>query len=174
MTGSGYGMLLMLGLLSGQFDSSQLIFYTIQSNLVILISYGYLLLKSLLVSRKAQRLVAVDFNATIMGALTLMSLVTGLIYNFVLAPQMPVDVAYSVNNWSNFLAHTFTPVMVCIDWLIFADKSTLTKLSSVTWLIIPLAYWLFSIVRAPIGGAIPQLGNQSRYPYFFINSDLNG
>lgn len=172
VVGCGIGIALLLGLFNGEFNTMQLIFYTVQSNLVIFLAYGFLLIKSLLASYQKKEVVAEDFSSNIMGALTLMIVVTGAIYNFVLAPTIPDTAAYSVNTLSNFLVHTYTPLMVLADWLIFVDNRRLKEARPYTWVVIPLIYWVYSIIRAQVGG--PIFGDVGYYPYFFIDADLYG
>lgn len=164
----GIGLALLLGIFSGQFDTNQLIFYTIQSNLLIFFGYLYLVVRSLTRSLSTKKAVAFDFSPNIMGALTLIIVITGLIYNFILVPSIPSTSEYAVNSLSDFLVHTSTPVMAFIDWLLFADTKELKKIKPLTWTILPLLYWLFTIVRAQIGG--PIAGFDSYYPYFFIDA----
>lgn len=166
--GCGIGLALLLGIFEGRFEANQLIFYTIQSNLLIFFGYLYLIAKSLVASVSTKRNVAFDFSQNVMGALTLIIVITGLIYNFILVPSIPSTSEYAVNSLSDFLVHTYTPVMVFVDWLLFADTRPLKKIKPWTWAVLPLLYWVFTIIRAQIGG--PIAGFDSYYPYFFIDA----
>lgn len=68
--GCGIGLALLLGIFEGRFEANQLIFYTIQSNLLIFFGYLYLIAKSLVASVSTKRNVAFDFSPNVMGALT--------------------------------------------------------------------------------------------------------
>jgi hypothetical protein len=72
---------------------------------------------------------------------------------------------------ANVLAHYVVPIMVIADWLLFDQKGVMKKLDPVKWLVIPLAYLIFSLVRAQFG-TFP--GTKSRYPYFFLDIDKYG
>lgn len=139
------GLIEMLGIRSGHIKFEQLIFYTIQSNLVILIAYSYMVYKS--VKNKKTFELKDDWY----GAITLMIVVTGLIYNFVLAPTIPSTSEYSANSLSNILAHITTPLFVFLEWFFFARKKDLNWKSPFKWIGIPMVYWLYTILRAPLG-----------------------
>lgn len=161
LLGCGYGTASLIGVFSGEFNMKQLAFYTVQSNIVIFISYLVLILRP---TRQ-------DFAPTVMGALTLMIAITGLVYNFVLVPTLPDTILYGMDPLANFLVHTFTPLLVFVDWLLFADKRSLKYQDPLIWLGIPLAYFVFAIIRAQLGGPLME---DSQYPYFFIDIDQYG
>lgn len=170
--GCGWGLALLLGLFEGRFELNQMIFYTIQSNLLVFFAYLYLLIKSGINSLSKKQSRSVDFAPNIMGALTLIIVITGLIYNFVLVPTISDTSGYAVNSFSDILVHTFTPIMVFVDWILFANTSDTKNIKPWTWAILPLLYWVFTIIRAQIGGPIAGFG--SYYPYFFIDADQLG
>lgn len=60
--------------------------------------------------------------------------------------------------------HYVTPGVYLIDWLLFTPKGALRWRSVLPWLIFPLGYGLYSILRGPLSGF---------YPYPFLDvSDL--
>lgn len=63
-----------------------------------------------------------------MGALTLIIVITGLIYIFVLVPSISSTSEYAVNGLSDVLVHTYTPLIVFIDWLLFANTKDLREI----------------------------------------------
>ncbi|MCC8154344.1 MAG: Pr6Pr family membrane protein [Tannerellaceae bacterium] len=107
------------------------------------------------------------------GAVVFAITVTGLIFYFVLRPAMfsMGNTAY-VNSMANTLVHYVVPLMTVFDWLLFDPKGQFKKFDPFLWLLIPYAYFLFTIIRAQTGGEILSTG--SRYPYAFINIDQLG
>lgn len=170
--GCGWGLALLLGLFEGRFELNQLVFYTIQSNLLVFFAYLYLLIKSIVKSLSLKQMWSADFSPNSMGALTLIIVITGLIYNFILVPTISDTSGYAVNSFSDILVHTFTPIMVFVDWILFVNTSDTKRIKPWTWTILPLLYWVFTIIRAQIGGPIAGFG--SYYPYFFIDADELG
>jgi len=90
-------------------------------------------------------------------ALTSFILVVGLVYQFVLrnlwAPtglQMVVDE----------LLHTIIPILMYVYWLMFCSKTTVEWKQLSKWLLYPLGYVVFVLVRGHFSGF---------YPYPFLN-----
>jgi hypothetical protein len=62
--------------------------------------------------------------------------------------------------WINFVVHYLTPVVMVLDWLIHPPKARLAPKHIGLWLIFPLAYLAYTIIR---GAFI------NWYPYWFLN-----
>lgn len=172
LIGCGLGLVIISGISSGNFQPIQFIFYTIQSNIVIFVLYLGIIINSIYKSFKHKRIKSSDLSSNIMGGATLMIVVTGLVFNFILAPSLADSSSYSLGSLSNLLVHTFTPLMVFIDWVLFVKEKDLKKIKPLTWTIIPLVYWIFTIIRAQVAG--PIAGFNSYYPYFFIDANTLG
>lgn len=170
---SGWGLAIMFGVTAGSINFYSLVFYTVLSNTGIFLAYLGLIVMSIVRSIQKRQLVAVDYPPVVMGGLMAMIALTGIIYNFVLAPTISPDLKYAVNTLSNQLVHTIVPISVFIDWLLFADKKRTVWWHPFAWTVIPLAYFAFAIVRAQLGGPILG-GTSSQYPYFFIDIDAYG
>jgi hypothetical protein len=56
--------------------------------------------------------------------------------------------------------HYVTPALFLLDWLLFTQKGSLTWRSALPWLLFPLAYGVYSLVRGPFSGF---------YPYPFLD-----
>lgn len=64
-------------------------------------------------------------------------------------------------NWvANNLLHIVVPVMFLIYWLVFAPKQPIKIRTTFLWLIYPVVYLIYSLIRGSITGL---------YPYPFIN-----
>ncbi|MDR0416838.1 MAG: Pr6Pr family membrane protein [Propionibacteriaceae bacterium] len=139
-------------------------YYTIQSNIVVLVFFAYLLCR--------WRRPEAAASPTLKGAVTVCITLTFLVYHFVLRPMLfSMGAETYVPSPANALVHYAVPLMVIADWLLFDDKGEMKKLDPVKWLAIPLAYLLFALARAPFG-LYP--GTSRRYPYFFIDIDEYG
>jgi hypothetical protein len=140
-------------------------YYTLQSNIVVLGFFGFLLVRNLW-TRKA-------VSPTIKGGVTVCITLTFLVYHFVLRPMMFSMEATTMYNDSlaNVLVHYVVPLMVIADWLMFDKKGMMKKLDPLRWTAIPWAYFIFALIRAQFGDFS---GTNSRYPYFFIDIDKYG
>ncbi|MCW7942730.1 integral membrane regulator [Streptomyces hygroscopicus] len=71
---------------------------------------------------------------------------------------------------ANQVLHTMTPAAVVLDWLLLTRPALLRLRHARTWLLYPMAYLAFSLVR---GELIPP-GTEGRYLYPFLEVDQLG
>ncbi|MDR1387960.1 MAG: Pr6Pr family membrane protein [Propionibacteriaceae bacterium] len=155
-----------------------LAYYTIQSNVLVLILFLGLLVAQF-VQRDGR---GGDDVPSLKGAVTLAITITFLVFHFLLRPvlfsmtQDPSPTQYESDmgsyglSWANLLVHYVTPLMALGDWLLFSPKGVWSRLAPLKWLIVPLAYFGFALV----GAQLSFFSGPSRYPYFFIDFDLYG
>ncbi len=98
-------------------------------------------------------------DSMIRGAITLYLLITSL--GFILLLGGKNDEFFE---WVNAVVHYISPIIIFFDWIIIPT----TKLSfkkSLIWLLVPLLYLVYSLVRGSI---------TSWYPYGFLNPNEVG
>ncbi len=126
-------------------------FFTIQSNVIVALFCTYLLFKKNSFSKWEQLF---QFGAMVNIA------ITGLVYTFVLAsiwsPQGLEFVA-------DALLHYVTPLLYVISWLLFLEKRTLRWSLAFAWLLYPIGYLVYSLIRGSI---------VNWYPYPFIDASV--
>src|SRR5690349_13552846 len=93
--------------------------------------------------------------------------ITGLVYNVVLAPTAAPQTGLGM--FSNVIQHRVTPLMGLIGWLVVHRHGGLTWRHAAIWLVYPLSYFAFAIVR----GLIVTSGGL-RYPYPFLDVVKHG
>lgn len=164
------GLLLQLGIFNGEFYHSALVYYTIQSNILCMVYFALRMFYD-------NKGVTNGFGNFIMSihtkySVTMCITLTFLVYHFLLAPSGG-DVVRTLSPFliSNYILHYIIPIMTIVDLLIFDKHSPPLKwFDPFVWLIIPAAYFLFIIIRAPLFGNI---GNTSSpYPYPFMDFTL--
>ncbi|MFG2311309.1 Pr6Pr family membrane protein [Streptomyces sp. NPDC048566] len=144
-------------------------YFTIQTNLLVAAVFA----------ASARR--AWSARRPLPGALTGGTLIyisiTGLVYHLLLANEpSPFSMTGGVDTlpgWhavANHLLHTVTPIAVLIDWLLLTRPAPLALRNAVTWLLYPLAYLVFCLVR----GAAMTPGSPARYLYPFVDVDRHG
>ena len=104
-------------------------------------------------------------------SMTLCIYVTHLIYAFVLIPTAHYrgDDSWLKGRFSfgNVCVHYITPGLVVLQWLLWQDKAGLTLMHAAWWLVLPLAYFAFAMLRAKSG--VPIGRSNKLYPYPFLD-----
>ncbi|MHA4846957.1 Pr6Pr family membrane protein [Flavitalea antarctica] len=107
---------------------------------------------------------------TTQTAVTTYILIVGIVYNVVLRPlwkptglQKPVDE----------LLHTVIPLLFLLHWILFVPKNQLPYKAILPWLLYPLIYVIFVLIRGSFSGFYPypflDLGKLS-IPDVFVNA----
>jgi len=108
------------------------------------------------------------------GAVTLYMVATGIVYNTLL---LDVDVG-NLASWVNNVTHRVIPLVMLADWLVApprdrADATSggllanrhISRRSTLLWLIFPILYCVYSLIRGPF---------VDFYPYPFLDPRLDG
>lgn len=118
-------------------------FFTILTNALVAVQMG-------LVAVRGR--IPADLEATA----SLNIVMVGLVYHTLLVPETPIT---GPEWYTDFAFHTLVPGLVPLWFLSFGQKDLrLTHLP--LWLIWPLAYCLYAMIRGTVTG---------RYPYFFLD-----
>ena len=108
-------------------------------------------------------------------AMTLCIYVTHLIYHFVLVPdarRRGKKFADFGGSFGNLCVHYGTPWLVVGQWLLWGNKAGLTAASAARWLVLPLAYFVYAMLRARTGRPIGH--TKLLYPYTFMDPEKLG
>ncbi|WP_256988426.1 MULTISPECIES: Pr6Pr family membrane protein [unclassified Rhodococcus (in: high G+C Gram-positive bacteria)] len=95
------------------------------------------------------------------GAVTLYMVITGIIYAVLLAD---IDVGVA-DPWTNNVVHRIMPVVLLIDWILTPPRRQISESRSLTWLLFPLLYGIYTLVRGPV---------VDWYPYPFLDPRVQG
>lgn len=161
------GLIIKTGILNGRFKPYTIIYFTNQSNLLVIIIYSLYMFINM--TRKNSL-----FNF-FYGLMIVNIILTGIIYFALLMPSWPGftgKFAYR-DILATILLHFVTPVLVLTEFLIENGGNNAFSYRYIfLWCIYPVIYFIFLIIRAKIGGFIPN--RHSKYPYDFISVDLIG
>jgi hypothetical protein len=141
---------------NGQKD--QLVYFTNQSNIFLGVVAAWVAWR--LSTRE-------EVHPALITSAVLFICITGLVYNIVLAPT--ADPKTGLAEFSTIVQHRVTPLMGLGGWLVFHRHGGLTWKHAAIWLIYPLSYFAFAIVR----GLIVTSGGL-RYPYPFLDVVKHG
>lgn len=126
-------------------------FFTILTNLLVAVCLTYLVLAPN--SRLGQFFV----KATTLTAITIYIVVVGLVYNAVLRFQWnPQGLQKIVDEF----LHSIIPVLFLLYWMIYVPKRHLQWRLLWGWLVYPLVYCIYTLLRGTASGF---------YPYPFMN-----
>lgn len=131
-------------------------YFTILTNLIVVICFTFLYFSD------ASKLGKWFANAKILTAINVYIFIVGLVYNVALR-GIYIPVGYE--SIADELLHVVMPLAFLIFWVFFVDKSNLKLKNAFSWLIYPLLYLSYTLIR---GYFIKQ------YPYFFIDANELG
>lgn len=142
-----------------------LLYYTVLSNLLVVIFTGYLLLK---MRREGDHWQSSSL-LRLKGGVTMSIMITCVIYHFMLAP-----LTTDFYRLENFLCHYIVPLWFLVDTIIF-DKSRQYKwFDPMLWTSLPLFYMIFAILNGFILKMDVPNAKDSPFPYFFLNANKYG
>ncbi|NLT73417.1 MAG: Pr6Pr family membrane protein [Chloroflexi bacterium] len=169
----GVALYLNSGLPEGRLSPVMLSYYTIQSALWAFALMGALAVRTARDRRTEGAHGGSAAGSVVTGAVTVAVTITLLVYHFLLVPQLyTMGASYRPFTPRDLAIHYATPLSIILDWLLFQPKGRHRWRDAIVWLGMPLAYFVFALVRAEIGGPLGMDG--SRYPYFFLDLDVLG
>ena len=142
-----------------------LLYYTVLSNLLVMIFTGYLLWKM----RREGDYWQSSSLLRLKGGITMCIMITCVIYHFMLAP-----LTKDFYRLENFLCHYIVPLWFLVDTIIF-DKSRQYKwFDPIVWTVLPLLYMGFAILNGFVLKMDVPNAKDSPFPYFFLNVNKYG
>ena len=90
------------------------------------------------------------------GAVTVYMIATGIVYALLLSR---IDV-HITEPWVNHVLHQLMPVVAALDWLLIPSSRRLSHSAWWSWMLFPLVYLVYSLIRGLIVGW---------YPYPFLD-----
>ena len=174
------GVLKQIGVFEGRTALSAFMFYTLLSNLLAIILFAFLTVRTIMIIR--------DDSHDSLGRYTRLEmvcavdlLVTLVVFWVLLAPV--VEPAY-LWTFDNIAVHTVTPLLCLLDYILFSEAGRLKYRDVYYVCIFPLAYVLFTSIAGLLGYTYSfssTFGNAGvidtapvRFPYFFLDFDRIG
>jgi hypothetical protein len=145
-------------------------FFTVQANILLALV--------LVVSARRAWTARRPLPGAVTGAVLLYVVIAALVYHLLLAnaatPFTMTDPATAPTGWhtvSNHVLHTVTPAAAVLDWLLLTAPRRLHVRQAPAWLLFPLAYLAFSLIRGEL--LLPGTPG-GRYLYSFLDVDALG
>ncbi|MDD8018284.1 MAG: Pr6Pr family membrane protein [Bacteroidota bacterium] len=130
-------------------------FFTIESNLFAVVVF---MMSSLWLEQGKQE----KRLAMLRGASTLYMAITGIVFSLLLSG---LDVELTAVPWDNTVLHYIMPLAVAAYWLIDPLKERITFTQASSWLVFPIVYVLYTLIRGHF---------VNWYPYPFLNPNEHG
>lgn len=172
----GFGIVRHLSLDDEVRNINMLSYFTIQSNIVCFVVMLCSIYHSFVSVRKRKYHDYARVHLFLKGLALLMITITFLTYNLVLTGKgfsmtTGFSAALSLNDR---IVHFIVPLLTWIEFLAFQPKGSFRKYDPFKWLLAPVIYFVFIMVRARyIKPATYGIGIK-RYPYFFMDVETYG
>ncbi|MDR2421313.1 MAG: Pr6Pr family membrane protein [Oscillospiraceae bacterium] len=163
------GILDTLGAFRGAIWWSGLLYYTTQSNLLVLAMFGALSVRTALAIGRDGAKGDSSFFERLSAIVALSIAVTFLLYWALLAPLM---LGPGLLAFGNLQVHGITPLLMIFDYLFFSERGKLKRRDPWFFAIIPLAYFAQSTAIGFLSKT--PVYYSGRFPYFFIDFDKLG
>ena len=131
-------------------------YFTVQTNLLIAICMSFVVLAP------ASGLGKFFNKLSVQTAIALYIFIVALVYNTVLRGLVPLA------GWNLFvdtLLHVVNPILYLLYWWLFRSKGNLEYKNGLYWVVFPLLYLAYSLIRGSVVGW---------YPYPFLNAADHG
>lgn len=129
-----------------------LFYFTVQSNLMVCLFLGIEVANQ----RKGKNRRPV-FSGAVQGAVLLYILITGIVYNTMLASRFE---AQGLSFIIVHINHSLTPLLFLLDWMLYQRKGEMKLKHLGLWLLYPIAYLLFGSIEGAVTG---------EFRYFFLD-----
>jgi len=129
-------------------------FFTIESNVIAVLALA-------LAAAYGWRGALPRWLHFVRGAATIYMTITGITYSLLLR-DVEVDTAVP---WVNLVLHYVLPVVLVIDWLVDLPPFRIRLGAALVWLVFPVLYLVYSLVRGPFA---------DWYPYPFLDPRPEG
>lgn len=131
-------------------------FFTIETNMLVIVT---LILSALAIAARKKP----HWLDVLRGMTTVFILVVGIGFAVLLSGLE--DVALTAVPWDDIVLHYIIPIAVMVDFFLDRPAHRLRFKTSLLWIIYPVLYVVYSLIRGSIVGW---------YPYPFLNPTLSG
>lgn len=172
-----WGLLIQMGLFSGEFNTDALMYYTIQSNILAFALFAVLLVKTIKDIKETGTRGDVGYCPRFEMVCIIDLLLTMLVYWVLLAPTaFDMGDSSSLLSFDNLSVHLFAPLLCIVDYILFTKSKSLKYRDVYYILIFPLLYVLFTSIAGFMGYTygVDGAGVPVRFPYFFFDYDRVG
>ena len=174
---AGLGFLAMLGVFSGRIVPGILAYYTMQSNILAIVLFGMMTVRTAIGLRERRHGKA-GYYARFEMICTIDIMLTFAVFWVLLAPTLfTMAEEYSLWSFGNLAVHAITPLLCLLDYILFTQSRHLKYRDIYFISIFPLAYLAGTSLAGLMGYVYYTSqtdGLPVRFPYFFYDFDRIG
>jgi len=169
-----------VGIFKGVFLPGAFMYYTIQSNLLAVIFFGVLVVRSVKGLREGSRGNVGWYPR--LGMVVAIDLLLTLLVFWVLLMPRGLSISYLLS-FDNIAVHTVTPLLCVLDYVLFSQPRSLKYRDVYYTSIFPVLYVIVTSIAGLLGYVYRYTGGAGsntegsvpvRFPYFFIDFDVLG
>ena len=177
------GLLKQIGAFGGAINFNSFMYYTIQSNLLAILFFAFLTIRTAKGLREGRKGTA-GWHSRLGMVCAVDLLVTLIVFWALLAPQ-DIDPKY-LWTFENMAVHAITPLLCLLDYIFFSNSHRLKYRDVYYICIFPVCYVAFTSISGLMGHVYYYVGVTSgplsshietvpvRFPYFFLDYDRLG
>ncbi|MBP2623155.1 Pr6Pr family membrane protein [Streptococcus oricebi] len=148
-----------------KFGWGMLMYYTVLSNVLVLLFTGYLLF----LMRRSRK----DWSSAkllrVKGGVTMCIMITCVVYHFLLASKTT-----DFHRLENYLCHYIVPLGFLLDTLIFDKTKQYRWYDPIAWTLLPIIYMVFALFNGLVTKLPIPDSKDNPFPYFFLNVNKFG
>jgi hypothetical protein len=145
-----------------------LLFYTTETNLLVLIMFGILIGRTAASIKGSGIVGPSSYHERLTAIVALAITVTMLVFWLLLAPTFE-DPGFLLG-YLNLQIHLISPLLILFDFFFFAEPGRFKKQDPWLFALIPLAYFIQATILGFSGYVYTSLGKADQhFPYFFID-----
>jgi len=170
------GLLAMMGAFKGELHFQSLAFYTMQSNILAIVLFGMLIVRTAIGLRDGNKGNA-GYFARFEMICVIDIMLTLIVFWILLAPTLFSMVGeFSMWSFDNLAVHAFTPLLCLLDYILFTQPKHLKYRDVYYVVIFPIAYLIGTSIAGLMGYVYMTAsdGKPMRFPYFFYDFDRIG
>lgn len=157
------------GVFNGTFKGTNLLYFTIISNLLCIILFLSLTLKTVIEYIKDGRYGTTSVSPHIKGCTIICILLTMIVYHFILIPHALKINPYQILKIPDCIFHYVMPFMTLLDWIIFDEKDGFKWYDPLLWIILPYIYIIIIFIQARYDIIARSTNHINRYIYVFLD-----
>lgn len=162
------------GVFDGEFRKVNLLYFTILSNLLCMVLFLVLVVRTLIDIRRDGVFGVSSVSPHFKGGVMVSIILTMTVYHFILIPYALKIDPYQHLKFTDVVFHYVIPFLTVFDWVLFDVKRSFSWYDPFLWMIFPYVYAAFVFFQSRFDIADRISSHINRYVYVFLDVGLLG